>query len=121
MSLPIVRQIEWKTPVEPVKWTPASSGLASAAAPISAPGPKTRLITPGGRPASSRMRIVIQAESAWVEAGFQTTVLPISAGDVVRLAPIAVKLNGLIAKTKPSSARYSIRFQTPADETGCSS
>ena len=64
---------------------------------------------------------MIQAESAWVEAGFQTTVLPISAGDVVRLAPIAVKLNGLIAKTKPSSGRYSIRFQTPGDETGCSS
>src|SRR3954453_5465001 len=121
MSLPIVRQIEWKTPVEPVKWTPASSGLARAAAPISAPGPNTRLITPGGSPASSRIRIVIQAESAWVEAGFQTTVLPIIAGEVVRLAPIAVKLNGLIAKTNPSSARYSIRFQTPADETGCSS
>src|SRR6478752_4346783 len=115
MSLPIVFQIEWKTPVEPVKWTPASSGLASAAE------PKTRLITPGGRPASSRMRIVIHAESAWVEAGFQTTVLPIIAGDVVRLAPIAVKLKGLIANTKPSSARYSIRFQTPGDETGCSS
>ena len=62
-----------------------------------------------------------QAESACVEAGFQTTVLPISAGEVVRFAPIAVKLNGLIAKTKPSSGRYSSRFQTPADEIGCSS
>src|SRR3954447_5283380 len=121
MSLPIVRQIEWKTPVEPVKCTPASSGLASAEAPLSAPGPKTRLITPVGSPASSRTRIVIQAESACVEARFQTTVLPISAGEVVRLAPIAVKLKGLIAKTNPSSGRYSIRFHTPADETGCSS
>ena len=62
-----------------------------------------------------------QAESAWVEAGFHTTVFPISAGDVVRFAPIAVKLNGLIAKTKPSSGRYSSRFQTPGDEIGCSS
>ena len=62
-----------------------------------------------------------QAESAWVDAGFQTTVLPISAGEVVRLAPIAVKLNGLIAKTNPSSARYSRRFQTPGEEIGCSS
>ena len=62
-----------------------------------------------------------QAESACVEAGFQTTVLPISAGEVVRLAPIAVKLNGLIAKTKPSSGRYSMRFQTPGEEMGCSS
>ena len=49
------------------------------------------------------------------------TVSPISAGLVERLAPIAVKLNGLIAKTKPSSGRYSIRFQTPGEETGCSS
>ena len=64
---------------------------------------------------------MIQAESAWVEAGFQTTVFPIRAGDVVRLAPIAVKLNGLIASTKPSRARYSILFHTPADEAGCSS
>ena len=103
----------WKTAVEPVKWTPASSGLASAAAPSSAPGPKTRLITPAGRPASSSSRIVYQADSACVEAGFQTTVFPISAGEVVRFAPMAVKLNGLTAKTKPSSARYSRRFHTP--------
>src|SRR5262245_22951473 len=121
MFPPIVRQIEWKTDVEPVKWTPASSGLASAGSPISAPGPKTRLITPGGSPASSSTRIVYQAERACVDAGFQTTVLPISAGEDVRLAPIAVKLNGLIANTNPSSGRYSIRFQTPGDEIGCSS
>ena len=121
MPPPIVFQIEWNTPVEPVKWTPASSGLASAVSPSSAPGPKTRLITPGGRPASSRMRSVYQAESACVDAGFQTTVLPMSAGEVVRLAPIAVKLNGLTAKTNPSSARYSRRFQTPGEEIGCSS
>src|SRR6187200_1548169 len=118
MPPPIVRQIDWKTPVEPVKWTPASSGLWSAASPSSAPGPRTRLITPGGRPASSNRRSVYQAESACVDAGFQTTVLPISAGEVVRFAPIAVKLKGLIAKTKPSSGRYSIRFQTPVDEIG---
>ena len=33
------------------------------------------------------------------------TVLPINAGDVIRFAPIAVKLNRLIASTKPSSGR----------------
>ena len=54
-------------------------------------------------------------------AGFQTTVLPISAALAGRFAPIAVKLNGETAKTNPSSGRYSIRFQTPCDETGCSS
>ena len=40
---------------------------------------------------------------------------------VGRLPAIAVKLNGVTAKTKPSSGRYSIRFQTPCEETGCSS
>ncbi len=49
------------------------------------------------------------------------TVLPMSAGELVRLPPIAVKLNGEIAKTKPSSGRYSMRFQTPGEEIGCSS
>ena len=34
---------------------------------------------------------------------------------------IAVKLNGVTAKTKPSSGRYSRRFQTPGEEIGCSS
>ena len=34
---------------------------------------------------------------------------------------MAVKLNGATANTKPSSGRYSIRFQMPRDERGCSS
>ena len=121
MFEPIVFHIELKTAVEPVKWTPARSGLARAASPILAPGPWTRLITPGGRPASVRSCIRKCAEYAAVLAGFQRTVLPISAALAGRLAPIAVKLNGETARTKPSSGRYSIRFQTPCDETGCSS
>ena len=44
-----------------------------------------------------------------------------SAGLAGRFPPIAVKLNGVTAKTKPSSGRYSIRFQIPGEETGCSS
>src|SRR6186997_2525874 len=56
-----------------------------------------------------------------VPAGFQSAVLPMSAGAVGRLPPIAVKLNGVTAKTKPSSGRYSIRFQAPGPEKGCSS
>ena len=31
-----------------------------------------------------------------------------------------LKLNGLTAKTKPSSGRYSRRFQIPVGEWGCS-
>src|SRR5205823_12356527 len=121
MLLPTVFHIDWKTGVEPVKWTPARSGLASAGSPISAPEPYSRLITPGGSPASSYSFIRKCAEYAAVDAGFQTTVLPISATDVGRLPPIAVKLNGVTAKTNPSSGRYSRRFQIPGEETGCSS
>ncbi len=37
------------------------------------------------------------AANCWVGDGFQTTVLPMSAGAVGRLPAIAVKLNGVIA------------------------
>ena len=70
-----------------------------------APSPVTMSITPGGRPAASSSRIVYQAARVWVGLGFQTTVLPISAGAVGRFPAIAVKLNGVIARTKPSSGR----------------
>ena len=62
----------------------------------------------------------IGALNTALDAGFQTTVLPMIAGAVGRLAPMDVKLNGVMAKTNPSSGRYSIRFQTPRSETGCS-
>ena len=80
------------------------------------PSPVTRLMTPGGSPAASSSRIVWCAANCWVTDGFHTTVLPISAGAVGRLPAIAVKLNGVIATTKPSSGRWSNRFHTPADE-----
>ena len=41
--------------------------------------------------------MMYQAESIADEAGFQTTVLPMRAGAVGRLPPIAVKLNGVTA------------------------
>jgi hypothetical protein len=62
--------------------------------------------------------MITWAASNAVVAGFQTTVLPTIAGAAARLPPIEVKLNGLIASTKPSSGRCSMRFQFPADDTG---
>ena len=59
--------------------------------------PVTMLMTPGGRPASSSSIMSRWAANCWVGAGFQTTMLPISAGAVGRLPAIAVKLNGVIA------------------------
>ena len=46
--------------------------------------------------------------------------LPISAGAVGRFPAMDVKLNGVTASTKPSSGRWSVRFQTPGADTGCS-
>ncbi len=40
-----------------------------------------------------------------VEAGLRTTVLPMIAGAVGRFTPMEVKLNGVTARTKPSSGR----------------
>ena len=71
---------------------------------------------PRGRPAASRTCISTDAASCWVVAGFQTTVLPMSAGAVGRLPAIEVKLKGVMASTKPSSGRESIRFHTPGGD-----
>ena len=65
--------------------------------------------------------MTIDAPTIACAEGFQITVLPSSAGTVGRFPPIAVKLNGVTAYTKPSSGRYSIRFQASSPDSGCSS
>ena len=97
MFFPMVPHIELNTPVEPVKCTPARSSCVSAMSEIIAGSPGRKLITPGGSPASCSNRSVCHAESSAEDAGFQSTTLPISAGAVGRLPPIAVKLNGVTA------------------------
>ncbi len=83
--------------MDPVKWIPARSGWARATSETARPSPVIRLITPGGSPAASRIAIVKCAANIWVWAGFHRTTLPIIAGAVGRLPPMAVKLNGVIA------------------------
>src|SRR5262245_34748584 len=97
MLAPIVFHIALKTSVEPVKWTPARSRWVSTTSETSTALPGTKLITPGGRPALSRTFRICQALGIALLAGFQTTVLPMSAGAVGRLPAIEVKLNGVIA------------------------
>ena len=97
MWVPTSRHSRWNVAVLPVKWMPASRGSASATSETTGPSPRTRLITPAGRPAASSSCIVRYAASAWVGDGFHTTTLPISAGAVGRLPAIAVKLKGVIA------------------------
>src|SRR5262249_16722242 len=110
MFVPIVFHIELKTPVEPVKCTPARSSWFNTVSEIIAASAGRKLITPGGIPAASNSLYVYHELSTAVVAGFQSTVLPMSAGDDERLPPIAVKLNGVTANTNPSSARYSLEF-----------
>jgi hypothetical protein len=76
-------------------------------------------MTPSGNPASRRMFMTTQFECSAVVAGFHTTTLPISAGAVGKLPPIAVKLNGVTASTNPSRLRYSTWFHMPGFELGC--
>src|SRR6266542_997090 len=106
--------------VEPVKWMPARSGSASTTSETANPSPVTRVMTLGGSPAASKSRMVKCAANCWVGDGFQMTVLPMSAGADGRLPAIAVKLNGVIAYTKPSSGRWSNRFHIPLEDSGCS-
>src|SRR5438445_12843836 len=56
-----------------------------------------------------------------LEAGFHSTVLPMSAGAVGRLPPIDVKLKGVTAYTNPSRGRYSSWFHIEWSDSGCSS
>ena len=83
--------------VEPVKWIPARSGCASATSETATPSPGSRLITPGGSPAACSSCMVKCAANCWVGLGFQSTVLPSSAGALGRFPAIAVKLNGVMA------------------------
>ena len=84
------------------------------------PWPGSMLITPAGRPAFSSTSTRKCAAKVWVSAGFQTTGLPMMAAEVGRLPAMAVKLNGVMAYTKPSRGRYSIRFHTPGELSGWS-
>ena len=91
--------------MEPVKWIPARSGCASSTSLTATPSPVSIVMTPGGSPAASSTAMTTCAASCCVGAGFHTTTLPMSAGAVGRLPAMAVKLNGVMAYTSPSSGR----------------
>ena len=97
IEAPMVFHMSLKTSVLPVKWTPPRSRCESTTFEIIAASPVTKLMTPGGMPAASYSFIRWNAEYIALDAGFQTTVLPIRAGAVGRFAAIDVKLNGVTA------------------------
>ncbi len=64
--------------LSPVKEISGTSGCLTSASPASSPSPLTRLKTPCGRPASSKIPAHSDAESGVNSAGFKTTVLPVA-------------------------------------------
>ena len=91
--------------VSPVKPIFAIRGFAASALPISAPGPVTTLITPGGT-MSSTTSSSFRIDQGVGEAGFRTEQLPAaSAGASFQAAISSGKLNGMIWPTTPSGSR----------------
>lgn len=101
----------------PVKLIPARSGESVIVSPNSGPAAGTKLITPGGTPASLNILNMVQLDNIAVSDGFQTVAFPIRVGVAPRLAPIAVKLKGEMEAMKPSRPRQSMRFQTLGEWT----
>ena len=62
--------------VEPMKPTATVPGLATSSSPTTAPGPVTKLKTPGGRSASATHSASSAEHTAVLGAGVHTTVLP---------------------------------------------
>ena len=64
------------TAVEPVKETMSTSGCTTSGSPTSGPVPATRLNTPAGTPACSRISASTNALSGVTSLGLATTVQP---------------------------------------------
>src|SRR6478609_6308255 len=96
--------------------------FATSQAPISAPGPCTRLTCPGGRPASSRIWTRNAALKGVDCGGLITTVFPeASAGATFWATMLSGELNDVIPQTTPRGTRmvYAIRCACPgADSMG---
>src|SRR4029079_16047068 len=94
------------TSVDPVNETTRTSAAAESASPTSPPPPVTRFTTPGGTPASSRIRTKFSAESGVSVAGLKTTVLPHTSAGMIFHDGIAIgKFHGVITPHTPSGWR----------------
>ncbi len=69
--------------VWPVKLITATSGDSTMASPTSEPAPVTRLIEPGGKPASAMISTRSVAQSGVSLAGLKTTVLPVTSAGII--------------------------------------
>ena len=90
----------------PVKPMTLTSGCSTMGMPTSAPEPVTRLTTPGGNPASTRISMSSAAQCGVSEAGFQTTVLPaMSAGIIFQQGMATGKFQGVMSPATPRGSR----------------
>ncbi len=97
------------TSVEPVNDTTRTSSLASMASPTSLPPPVTRLTTPGGTPASSRILTKFTADNGVSVAGLKTTVFPQTSAGMIFHDGIAIgKFHGVMTAATPSGWRTDI-------------
>ena len=97
------------TAVEPVNDTTRTSAAVVIALPTSSPPPVTRLTTPGGTPASSRILTKFTADSGVSVAGLNTTVLPQTSAGMIFQDGIAIgKFHGVMTAQTPSGWRTDI-------------
>ena len=91
------------TPSEPVNEIARTSGCATSGVPTLEPDPVTRLRTPLGMPACSRILTSSSEVSGACDAGLNTTALPeTSAGAIFHVGMAMGKFHGAIRATTPS-------------------
>src|SRR5262249_15625322 len=94
------------TSQDPVNETAFTAGLEISSSPMAEPDPVTMLRTPFGSPASCRASIKRTVHSGATEAGFTTTVFPVTSAGAIFQAGIATgKFHGVSRDTTPNGFR----------------
>ena len=95
--------------VDPVNETMSTSGCEDNATPTVGPSPLTRLNTPGGTPASSRISANTSPLSGAISDGLSTTVQPAARAGAT-LAPIwfSGQFQGVISAQTPTGSRTTV-------------
>jgi hypothetical protein len=109
------------TSVDPVNDTTRTSSLDSIGSPTSRPLPVTRLTTPRGMPASSRILTKLNADSGVSVAGLKTTVFPQTRAGTIFQDGIAIgKFHGVMTAQTPIGCRSDIaNLSRSSDGTVC--
>ncbi|SNV22607.1 Uncharacterised protein [Dermatophilus congolensis] len=96
----------WPVFDSPVKEMRGTSGCLTRASPASSPRPLTRLKTPCGRPASSKMPAHSEADRGVNSAGLRTTVFPVaSAGASFQDSSMKGVFQGVMRPATPMGLR----------------